>query len=93
MQAKAVAPATRGNGKRALILLICGAVLLAIGIVGLFSLQGKAVRFDKAYDTKGDLSGFFFGVLEEGQSYSFLQNLWFGVARFQIGRASCRERV
>jgi len=84
MQAKAVAPAARGNGKRALILLICGAVLLAIGIVGLFSLQGKAVRFDKAYDTKGDLSGFFFGALEEGQSYSFLQNLWLGIARYRL---------
>ena len=59
MQAQAVGPATRGNGKRALILLILGALLLVLGVVGLFSLQGKAVRFDAAYDARGDLSPFF----------------------------------
>ena len=84
MQAQAVVPAKRGDGRRALILLICGALLLVIGIVGLFSLQGKAVRFDAAYDSHGDMSPFFFGQLEEGQSYSFLQNLWLGVARFRL---------
>ncbi len=84
MQAQAVGPATRGNGKRALILLILGALLLVLGVVGLFSLQGKAVRFDTAYDARGDLSPFFFGQLEEGQSYSLLQNLWLGVVRYRL---------
>ncbi len=84
MQAQAVVPVSRGNGKRAVILLVLGALLLVLGVTGLFSLQGKAVRFDKAYDTKDDLSPYFFGALEEGQSYSFLQNLWFGVARFRL---------
>ena len=84
MQAQAVVPASRGNGRRALALLICGALLLIIGIVGLFSLQGKAVRFDSAYDSHGDLSQFFFGKLEEGQGYSFLQNLWLGIARYRL---------
>ena len=84
MQAQAVVPVSRGNGKRAVILLVLGALLLVLGVTGLFSLQGKAVRFDKAYDAKGDLSPYFFGALEEGQSYSFLQNLWFGVARFRL---------
>ena len=46
MQASVAVPTTRRNGKRALVLLVCGALLLVIGIVGLFSLQGKAVRFD-----------------------------------------------
>lgn len=84
MQAQAVVPAVRRDGRRALILLICGVLLLVIGIVGLFSLQGKAVRFDKAYDTRDDLSPFFFGQLPEGQSYSFLQNLWLGIARYRL---------
>lgn len=84
MQANAVAPSTRGDGKRALILLIVGALLLVIGVVGLFSLQGKAVRFDKAYDEKGDLSPYFFGQLEEGQGYSGLQSLWLGICRYRL---------
>ena len=84
MQAQAIASRARGDGRRALALLICGALLLVIGIVGLFSLQGKAVRFDAAYDTHGDLSPFFFGPLEEGQGYSFLQNLWLGIARYRL---------
>ena len=62
MQAQAVVPTTRGDGRRALVLLVCGVLLLVIGVVGLFSLQGKAVRFDKAYDEKGDLSPYFFAA-------------------------------
>jgi hypothetical protein len=54
MQAQAVVPVTRGDGRRALVLLVCGVLLLVIGIVGLFSLQGKAVRFDAAYDAHGE---------------------------------------
>lgn len=84
MQATAVVPTTRGNGKRALILLICGALLVVIGIVGLFSLQGKAVRFDKAYDAKDDLSPYYFAALGEGQGYSFLQSLWLGIVRYRL---------
>ena len=84
MQAQAVGPATRGDGKRALVLLVIGALLLVLGVVGLFSLQGKAVRFDAAYDARGDLSPFFFGQLEEGQGYSLLQNLWLGVVRYRL---------
>ena len=84
MQAQAVVPVTRGDGRRALVLLVCGVLLLVIGIVGLFSLQGKAVRFDAAYDAHGDLSPYFFGQLEEGQSYSFLQNLWLGIVRYRL---------
>ena len=84
MQAQAVVPTTRGDGRRALVLLVCGVLLLVIGVVGLFSLQGKAVRFDAAYDSHGDLSPYFFGPLEEGQSYSFVQNLWLGIVRYRL---------
>ena len=84
MQAQAVVPRTRGDGRRALILLICGALLLVVGIVGLFSLQGKAVRFGTAYDSHGALSPYFFGALEEGQSYNYLQDLWLGIVRYRL---------
>ena len=84
MQAQAIAPRTRGDGRRALILLVIGILLLVIGVVGLFSLQGKAVRFDKAYDEKGDLSPYFFAAPAEGQGYSALQNLWFFICRFRL---------
>lgn len=84
MQAQAVVPATRGNGKRALILLICGALLVVVGVVGLFSLQGKAVRFDRDYDAHGDLSPYYFGALEEGQGYNALQNLWLALVRYRL---------
>ena len=84
MQAQAIAPRTRGDGRRALILLVIGILLLVIGVVGLFSLQGKAVRFDKAYDEKGDLSPYFFAAPAEGQGYSALQNLWFFICRYRL---------
>ena len=74
----------RKAGSRAIILLILGLLVLAFGIAGLVSLQGKAVRFDSAYDQKGDLSAFFFGQLEEGQSYSAIQNLWLAIARYRL---------
>ncbi len=70
--------------KRGTILLIIGILLVVVGLVGLFSLQGKAVRFDAAYDAKGDLSPYFFSAPEEGQSYSFLQNLWFFIVRYRL---------
>ena len=59
MQGTAVVSKPSG-GRRGVVLLIIGAVLLVIGIIALLMLQGKAVRFDKAYDTHGDLSPFFF---------------------------------
>ena len=71
-------------GRRGVVLLVIGVLLLVLGIAALASLQGKAVRFDKAYDAHDDLSGYFFGPLEEGQSYGFFQNLWLAIARFRL---------
>lgn len=84
MQASAVVPTSRGNGKRALFLLIIGALLLIVGVVALFSLQGKAVRFDRDYDAHGDMSPYYFQALEEGQSYSLFQNLWLALVRYRL---------
>ena len=42
------------------------------------------MRFDAAYDAHGDLSPYFFGALEEGQSYNLLQNLWLGIVRYRL---------
>ena len=83
MQGTAVVSKPSG-GRRGVVLLIIGAVLLVIGIIALLMLQGKAVRFDKAYATHGDLSPFFFGKLEEGKSYSFIQNTWFLIVRQRL---------
>lgn len=83
MQATAVTPG--GSAKRrGIALLVIGLILLCLGLSGLISLQGKSVRFDKAFDTKADLSAFFFTKLEEGQSYSFFQNLWIYLARYRL---------
>ena len=57
-------------------LLIVAIVLILFFVVSLFSLSGKALRFDAAYASGGDLSPYFFSKLEEGQSYNFLQQLW-----------------
>ncbi len=84
MQVQASLPRRHRQPRRGLALVIIGALLLIIGLVGLFSLQGKAVGFDKAFDAKGDLSPFFFSKPEEGQSYSLFQNLWFGIARYRL---------
>ena len=83
MQANS-AVAVRAPRRNGVILLIAGVLLLAIGIVGLVSLQGKSVRFDKAYAEHGDLSPYFFGQLEEGQSYSFFQKLWLGICYYRL---------
>ncbi len=72
------------KGRRALFLLIIGVLVLVLGIAALVSLQGKALRYDAAYDEHGDLSAFFFDQLEEGQSYSALQNLWLTIARQRL---------
>ena len=84
MQGTAVVSRPQGWGRRGTILLIVGCILLVVGITALLMLQGKAVRFDKAYDDHGDLSPFFFGKLEEGQSYSALQNLWLMIVRRRL---------
>ena len=84
MQAQAAVSGNHKTHRRAVILLILGVLVLAVGIAGLVSLQGKAVRFDAAYDEHGDVSAFFFGQLEEGQSYSTVQNLWLGIARQRL---------
>lgn len=84
MQASAVVPSSRGDGRRAVFLLIIGLLLLALGVGALVSLQGKAMRYDSAYDSHDDMSPFFFGALEEGQSYSALQNLWFTICRYRL---------
>ncbi len=84
MQVQANLPGGHRRRRRGAALVIIGALMLVIGLAGLFSLQGKAVRFDKAYDTQGDLSPFFFSKLEEGKSYSLFQNLWFGIARYRL---------
>lgn len=61
-----------------------GVLCLLLGAAALFSLSGQSVRFDNAYDRGGDLSPYFFGKLEEGQSYGFFQRLWLGTARYRI---------
>ena len=81
MQTKTIASNKKTVGKRAIFLLVIGALLFVIGIIALFSLKGQALRFDTAYDQHGDLSKFFFEPLEEGQSYNALQNLWLLITR------------
>ncbi|MBR4501356.1 MAG: sugar ABC transporter permease [Clostridia bacterium] len=84
MQAQAAAANKTSRHNRGTALLILGALLVILGLVGLFSLQGKAVRFDSAYDSHGDLSAYYFSKPTEGQGYSFLQNLWFGAVRYRL---------
>ncbi len=84
MEGRTVSLQKRHQPRRGWVLLIIGVLLIIVGLVGLFTLQGKAVRFDAAYDSKGDLSPYYFGALEEGQSYSFFQNLWLFIARFRM---------
>ena len=65
-------------------ILLVGLILIVLSVTALFSLSGKAVRFDSAYDKGGDLGAFFFEKLEEGQQYSFFQSVWLGLARYRI---------
>ncbi len=81
---QAVALHKPARHRRGIALVIIGLVLLVLGLAGLVSLQGKAVRFDAAYDAGGDLSAYFFAAPAEGQDYSFFQRLWFGIARFRL---------
>ena len=70
--------------KRTLPVLILGIFLLLLGIVALFSLGGKALRFEAAYDRGDALDAFYFGKLAEGQSYSFLQRVWLFTVRYRV---------
>ena len=75
---------TRRKRLRTLPVFIIGVLLIVLSVVALFSLSGKAVRFDTAYDRGDDLSAFFFESLEEGQQYAPLQSLWLALARYRI---------
>ena len=63
----------KGTKRKAKALLVIGVILLAIGVAALFSMQGKAVQFDRNYDSGGDLSAYPFGAVAEGGSYSIFQ--------------------
>ena len=58
--------------------LVIGCLLIVLGIVALFMMQGKAVAFDRNYDNGGDLSAYPFGAVAEGGNYSAFQRvaLW-----------------
>ena len=79
-------PAAQTGRKRvnALWLAILALLVLVLGLVALFSLKGKAIRFDAAYTAGEDLSPYYFAPLEEGQSYSALQNLWFSIVHLRL---------
>jgi len=62
--------------RKTLFVIIVGLLLLVFGIAGLFSLNGSGTKFDRAYDSGDDLGRYYFQTLEEGQSYSLLQNAW-----------------
>ena len=49
-------------------ILLVGLILIVLSVTALFSLSGKAVRFDSAYDKGGDLSAFFFEKLGKDSS-------------------------
>ena len=81
MQATQIVNAKKQRRRQTAVLLVIGVVLIIVGLVALFSLSGKSVRFDNAYDAGGDLSPYFFEKLEEGQSYTAMQSLWLGIVR------------
>jgi len=81
MQATATITQKKRRRKQTAVLLVIGVLLIAIGLIALFSLSGKAVRFDKAYDEGKDLSQFYFEQLQEGESYTFLQSLCLTIVR------------
>ena len=74
---QAIAVHTRPH-RKAVFLLVLGILLLVLGVAALFSLQGKAIQFDRNYDNGGSLEGYPFGHLAEGGSYSPFQSvaLW-----------------
>ncbi|MBO5501182.1 MAG: hypothetical protein J6A48_04090, partial [Clostridia bacterium] len=66
---------TRKKRLATLPLFIIGLLLIALSVGALFSLSGKAVRYDQAFDQGKDLSDYFFAPLAEGESYSAFQSL------------------
>lgn len=70
--------------KRTLSILILGLICLVLGIVALFSLGGKALRFETAYDRGDPLDAFYFEKLEEGQDYNLLQKVWLWIVRYRL---------
>ena len=62
--------------RKTLFIIIVGVLLLVFGVAGLFSLNGSGAKFDRAYDSGDDLGRYYFQTLEEGQSYTFLENAW-----------------
>lgn len=84
MQATPIIRKNIAKRRKTAFILALGLVLLAVGLVALFSLSGKAAKFDAAYDAEGDLSPYFFERLEEGQGYSFARTLWLGIVRHRV---------
>ena len=70
-----------GGKRRGIALLVIGVLLLVLGVAALFSLQGKAVQFDRNYDQGGNLDGYPFGTREEGAAYSLFQQIALGALR------------
>ena len=61
--------------RKALFLLVLGIILLVVGVVSLFVLQGKSIQFDRNFDNGGDLSAYPFGQPAEDGTYSAFQRL------------------
>ena len=61
---------------------ILGLIVLVTGIIALLSLNGKAVRFDTAYDRGDSLDSFYFTAGENG--YTALQWFWMGIVRYRV---------
>ena len=84
MQTTLTPVSTRHKWKKTAYLLVISVLLLALGLAAMFTLGTSSVRYDTAYDNGTDLSGFYFGALEEGQSYSALQRAWLAIARHRM---------
>ena len=78
MQAKT----SGGRKKRMMPLLILSLVIFLLGVVALFSLNGKAVRFDTAYDRGDSLDSYFFKAGENG--YTAPQRFWMAIVRYRL---------
>ena len=76
--------AVRKRRKQTAFLLVLCVILVVLGVSALFSLSGKSVRFDSAYDKGQSLEGYFFAVPEEGKDYSPLQKAWFFICRQRL---------
>ena len=70
--------------KRTLPMIVIGIIILLVGIIALFSLSGKSVRFDSAYDKGESLKDYYFDAPAEGEDYSALQRFWFFTVRHRL---------